>query len=142
MIDNGYDISDYYSINSQFGTMETSTYWLVTEAHQRGIRIVMDIVVNHTSTEHAWFQSALGDKKRPYRVTTSGKTQWTVKHQPTGSLSLVVMLGKWIPLATCSTYSREEQADLNWENPVVREEVKKTSLASGLRRALMVFAWT
>ncbi|PMH25929.1 alpha,alpha-phosphotrehalase [Vibrio lentus] len=125
MIDNGYDISDYYSINPQFGTMEDFDL-LLFEAHQRGIRIVMDIVVNHTSTEHAWFQSALGDKNSPYRdyyiwkdpVKGQAPTNWQSKFggnawemdEATGQYFLHLFA--------------KEQADLNWENPVVREEVK------------------
>ncbi|MEZ9247193.1 alpha,alpha-phosphotrehalase [Vibrio lentus] len=125
MIDNGYDISDYYSINPQFGTMEDFDL-LLSEAHQRGIRIVMDIVVNHTSTEHAWFQSALGDKNSPYRdyyiwkdpVKGQAPTNWQSKFggnawemdEATGQYFLHLFA--------------KEQADLNWENPVVREEVK------------------
>ncbi|HDY7466149.1 TPA: alpha,alpha-phosphotrehalase, partial [Vibrio vulnificus] len=66
MVDNGYDISDYYRINPQFGTMADFDE-LLEKAHQLGIRLIMDIVVNHTSTEHAWFQSALGNKNSPYR---------------------------------------------------------------------------
>ena len=125
MIDNGYDISDYYAINPQFGTMEDFDL-LLSEAHQRGIRIVMDIVVNHTSTEHAWFQSALGDKNSPYRdyyiwkdpVDGQAPTNWQSKFggnawemdEATGQYFLHLFA--------------KEQADLNWENPVVREEVK------------------
>ncbi|KPM00597.1 MULTISPECIES: alpha,alpha-phosphotrehalase [Vibrio] len=125
MIDNGYDISDYYAINPQFGTMEDFDL-LLSEAHQRGIRIVMDIVVNHTSTEHAWFQSALGDKNSPYRdyyiwkdpVVGQAPTNWQSKFggnaweldEATGQYFLHLFA--------------KEQADLNWENPVVREEVK------------------
>ncbi|NAX35180.1 alpha-amylase family glycosyl hydrolase, partial [Vibrio sp. V29_P1S30P107] len=66
MIDNGYDIADYYGINPDFGSMADFEQ-LLNEAHQRDIRIIMDIVVNHTSTKHAWFQSAIGDKASPYR---------------------------------------------------------------------------
>ncbi|MEZ8656166.1 alpha,alpha-phosphotrehalase [Vibrio splendidus] len=125
MIDNGYDISDYYAINPQFGTMKDFDS-LLSEAHQRGIRIVMDIVVNHTSTEHAWFQSALGDKNSPYRdyyiwkdpVAGQAPTNWQSKFggnaweldEATGQYFLHLFA--------------KEQADLNWENPVVREEVK------------------
>jgi len=125
MIDNGYDISDYYAINPQFGTMEDFDL-LLSEAHQRGIRIVMDIVVNHTSTEHAWFQSALGDKNSPYRdyyiwkdpVGGQAPTNWQSKFggnaweldEATGQYFLHLFA--------------KEQADLNWENPIVREEVK------------------
>ncbi|MEZ9578464.1 MULTISPECIES: alpha,alpha-phosphotrehalase [unclassified Vibrio] len=125
MIDNGYDISDYYAINPQFGTMQDFDL-LLAEAHQRGIRIVMDIVVNHTSTEHAWFQSALGDKNSSYRdyyiwkdpVDGQAPTNWQSKFggnaweldEATGQYFLHLFA--------------KEQADLNWENPVVREEVK------------------
>ncbi|CAH6801801.1 trehalose-6-phosphate hydrolase [Vibrio chagasii] len=125
MIDNGYDISDYYAINPQFGTMEDFDL-LLAEAHQRGIRIVMDIVVNHTSTEHVWFQSALGDKNSPYRdyyiwkdpVDGQAPTNWQSKFGGNA----------WeLDEATGQYYLHlfaKEQADLNWENPVVREEVK------------------
>ncbi|MEZ8105290.1 alpha,alpha-phosphotrehalase [Vibrio cortegadensis] len=126
MIDNGYDISDYYAINPEFGTMEDFER-LLSEAHQRGIRIIMDIVVNHTSTAHAWFQSALGDKTSPYRdyyiwkdpVNGGTPTNWQSKFGGNA----------WeMDEATSQYYLHlfaKEQADLNWENPQVRDEVKK-----------------
>ncbi|EPW1047116.1 TPA: alpha,alpha-phosphotrehalase [Vibrio parahaemolyticus] len=126
MVDNGYDISDYYAINPQFGTMEDFDT-LLAEAHQLGIRIIMDIVVNHTSTEHHWFQSALGDKNSPYRdyyiwkdpVDGSEPNNWQSKFGGNA----------WeLDDATGQYYLHlfaKEQADLNWENPVVREEVKE-----------------
>ncbi|EGR1343580.1 alpha,alpha-phosphotrehalase [Vibrio parahaemolyticus] len=126
MVDNGYDISDYYAINPQFGTMEDFDT-LLAEAHQLGIRIIMDIVVNHTSTEHHWFQSALGDKNSPYRdyyiwkdpVDGSEPNNWQSKFGGNA----------WeLDDATGLYYLHlfaKEQADLNWENPVVREEVKE-----------------
>ncbi|MDF2154886.1 alpha,alpha-phosphotrehalase [Vibrio sp. CAU 1672] len=126
MIDNGYDISDYYAINPDFGTMEDFDT-LLAEAHQLGIRIIMDIVVNHTSTEHKWFQSALGDKNSPYRdyyiwkdpVDGAEPNNW---HSKFGG-------NAWeLDEATGQYYLHlfaKEQADLNWENPVVREEVKE-----------------
>lgn len=126
MIDNGYDISDYYAINPEFGTMADFDA-LLAQAHQRGIRIIMDIVVNHTSTEHAWFQSALGDKHSPYRdyyiwkdpVDGQAPNNWQSKFggsaweldEPTGQYYLHLFA--------------KEQADLNWENPQVRAEVKE-----------------
>ncbi|BCL68757.1 alpha,alpha-phosphotrehalase [Vibrio nigripulchritudo] len=125
MVDNGYDISDYYAINPDFGTM-TDFDQLLEEAHDKGIRIIMDIVVNHTSTEHHWFQSALGDKNSPYRdyyiwrdpVNESVPNNWQSKFG--GSA--------WeMDEATGQYYLHlfaKEQADLNWENPKVREEVK------------------
>ncbi|MDN3613629.1 alpha,alpha-phosphotrehalase [Vibrio gallaecicus] len=125
MIDNGYDISDYYEINPEFGTMADFDE-LLAAAHQRGIRIVMDIVVNHTSTAHAWFQSALGDKNSPYRdyyiwkdpIYGQAPTNWQSKFGGNA----------WeLDEATGQYYLHlfaKEQADLNWENPKVREEVK------------------
>ncbi|MBY7995121.1 alpha,alpha-phosphotrehalase [Vibrio fluvialis] len=125
MIDNGYDISDYYAINPEFGTMADFDR-LLEQAHARGIRIIMDIVVNHTSTEHAWFQSALGDKASPYRdyyiwkapVNGAEPNNWQSKFG--GSA--------WaLDEATNEYYLHlfaKEQADLNWENPQVRQEVK------------------
>ena len=125
MIDNGYDISDYYAINPEFGTMADFDE-LLAAAHQRGIRIVMDIVVNHTSTAHAWFQSALGDKNSPYRdyyiwkdpIYGQAPTNWQLKFGGNA----------WeLDEATGQYYLHlfaKEQADLNWENPKVREEVK------------------
>jgi len=125
MIDNGYDISDYYAINPEFGTMADFDE-LLAAAHQRGIRIVMDIVVNHTSTAHAWFQSALGDKNSPYRdyyiwkdpIYGQAPTNWQSKFGGNA----------WeLDEATGQYYLHlfaKEQADLNWENPKVREEVK------------------
>ncbi|KGY13505.1 trehalose-6-phosphate hydrolase [Vibrio tubiashii] len=126
MIDNGYDISDYYAINPDFGTMEDFDQ-LLAEAHQRGLRIIMDIVVNHTSTEHKWFQSALGDKNSPYRdyyiwkdpVEGDTPNNWQSKFggsaweldEKTGQYFLHLFA--------------KEQADLNWENPAVRSEVKE-----------------
>ncbi|WEM41316.1 alpha,alpha-phosphotrehalase [Photobacterium sp. DA100] len=126
MVDNGYDISDYYNINPDFGTMADFDQ-LLAQAHQRGIRIVMDIVVNHTSTEHAWFQSALGDKSSPYRdyyiwkdpVDGAEPNNWQSKFGGNA----------WaLDEATDQYYLHlfaKEQADLNWENPQVREEVKE-----------------
>ncbi|PFG55483.1 trehalose-6-phosphate hydrolase [Vibrio sp. ES.051] len=126
MIDNGYDISDYYAINPEFGTMQDFEN-LLAEAHLLGIRIIMDIVVNHTSTEHQWFQSALGNKNSPYRdyyiwkdpVDGAEPNNWQSKFGGNA----------WeLDEATGQYYLHlfaKEQADLNWENPVVREEVKK-----------------
>src|SRR6478752_6681054 len=64
--DNGYDISDYFVIQEEYGTMEDFDR-LITEAHKRDLKIIMDIVVNHTSTEHPWFQEARKSKDNPYR---------------------------------------------------------------------------
>ncbi|HHQ4692981.1 TPA: alpha,alpha-phosphotrehalase [Aeromonas veronii] len=125
-VDNGYDIADYLAIDPAYGTMADFEA-LLAAAHARDIRIVMDIVVNHTSTEHAWFKSALGDKNSPYRdyyiwrdpVDGSVPNNWQSKFG--GSA--------WeLDSATGQYYLHlfaREQADLNWENPAVRAEVKK-----------------
>ncbi len=124
-VDNGYDIADYLAIDPAYGTMEDFEA-LLAAAHGRGIRIVMDIVVNHTSTEHTWFKSALGDKNSPYRdyyiwkdpVEGGVPNNWQSKFG--GSA--------WeLDPATSQYYLHlfaREQADLNWENPAVRAEVK------------------
>ncbi|MFQ2523463.1 alpha,alpha-phosphotrehalase [Aeromonas caviae] len=125
-VDNGYDIADYLNIDPAYGTMSDFEA-LLGAAHARGIRIVMDIVVNHTSTEHAWFKSALEDKNSPYRdyyiwkdpVDGGVPNNWQSKFG--GSA--------WeLDPATNQYYLHlfaREQADLNWENPAVRAEVKK-----------------
>lgn len=125
-VDNGYDIADYYAIDPAYGTMADFEA-LLAAAHARDIRIVMDIVVNHTSTEHAWFKSALGDKNSPYRdyyiwrdpVDGGVPNNWQSKFGGS-AWELDPATGQYyLHLFAC------EQADLNWENPAVRAEVKK-----------------
>ncbi|MGY3925251.1 alpha,alpha-phosphotrehalase [Aeromonas jandaei] len=124
-VDNGYDIADYYSIDPAYGTMADFEA-LLAAAHARDIRIVMDIVVNHTSTEHAWFKSALGDKNSPYRdyyiwrdpVDGGVPNNWQSKFGGS-AWELDEITGQYY----LHLFARE-QADLNWENPAVRAEVK------------------
>ena len=120
--DNGYDISDYYSIQEEYGTMDDFDQ-LLAEAHKRGIKIIMDIVINHTSTEHEWFQKAKSSKDNPYRdfyIWKDGKdglppTNWKSKFG--GSA--------WQWDETTGQYYLHlfdvTQADLNWENEKLRE---------------------
>lgn len=125
MIDNGYDISDYYTINPDFGCMADFEQ-LLESAHQRGIRIILDIVVNHTSTEHQWFQSALGNKESEYRdyyiwkdpVDGQAPNNWVSKFG--GNAWQLDEQTKQYYLHLFA----KEQADLNWENPKVRDQVK------------------
>ena len=125
-VDNGYDIADYLNIDPAYGTMSDFEA-LLGAAHARGIRIVMDIVVNHTSTEHAWFKSALGDKHSPYRdyyiwkdpVDGGVPNNWQSKFGGS-AWELDPATGQYY----LHLFARE-QADLNWENPAVRAEVKK-----------------
>ncbi|QLH65399.1 alpha,alpha-phosphotrehalase [Aeromonas veronii] len=125
-VDNGYDIADYLAIDPAYGTMDDFEA-LLAAAHARDIRIVMDIVVNHTSTEHAWFKSALGDKYSPYRdyyiwrdpVDGCVPNNWQSKFGGS-AWELDAATGQYY----LHLFARE-QADLNWENPAVRAEVKK-----------------
>ena len=124
-VDNGYDIADYLAIDPAYGTMADFEA-LLAAAHARDIRIVMDIVVNHTSTEHAWFKSALGDKNSPYRdyyiwrdpVDGGVPNNWQSKFGGS-AWELDEITGQYY----LHLFARE-QADLNWENPAVRAEVK------------------
>lgn len=125
-VDNGYDIADYLAIDPAYGTMDDFEA-LLAAAHARDIRIVMDIVVNHSSTEHAWFKSALGDKNSPYRdyyiwrdpVDGGVPNNWQSKFGGS-AWELDPATGQYY----LHLFARE-QADLNWENPAVRAEVKK-----------------
>ncbi|HHQ4895828.1 TPA: alpha,alpha-phosphotrehalase [Aeromonas veronii] len=124
-VDNGYDIADYLAIDPAYGTMADFEA-LLAAAHARDIRIVMDIVVNHTSTEHAWFKSALGNKNSPYRdyyiwrdpVDGGVPNNWQSKFGGS-AWELDELTGQYY----LHLFARE-QADLNWENPAVRAEVK------------------
>ncbi len=116
--DNGYDISDYKAIHPDFGTMDDFDM-LVKEASDRGIKIIMDLVINHTSDEHEWFQKALaGDKKyRDYYYFREKKNNW-------GSF----FGGKaWEKVHGEEMYYLhlfdKKQPDLNWHNPEVYKEV-------------------
>ncbi|MBQ8985892.1 MAG: alpha,alpha-phosphotrehalase [Lachnospiraceae bacterium] len=124
MNDNGYDVADYYSINPMFGTMEDAEA-LIREADERGIGLMFDMVFNHTSTEHEWFQKALaGDPKYMdyyiFRDPVDG-------HAPTNWVSKFGG-NAWEYVPSLSKYYLHlfdvSQADLNWENPQVREELK------------------
>jgi len=126
MVDNGYDISDYYAINPMFGTM-TDFDKLLEESHHRNIRVIMDIVVNHTSTQHVWFQTALKDKNSPYRdyyiwhdsVSDHEPNNWQSKFGGSAWEKEDIFGEYYLHLFA------KEQADLNWENTIVRDEVKK-----------------
>lgn len=122
--DNGYDIADYYQVGPAFGTMEDAEE-LIREAGKRGIGIMFDMVFNHTSTEHEWFKKALaGDREyQDYYIFREGKpenppTNWESKFGGS-AWEYVPSLKKWY----LHLFDRT-QADLNWENPKVREELK------------------
>ena len=122
--DNGYDISDYRAIMDEFGTMEDFDT-LLSEAHEKGIRIVMDLVVNHTSDEHAWFvesRSSRENDKRAYYIWRPARDGGVPNNW--GSC-FSGSAWEWDPgtqMYYLHFFSRK-QPDLNWENPRVREEV-------------------
>lgn len=123
--DNGYDVADYCSIDPRFGTMEDMEE-LIREGEKRGLGLMLDMVFNHTSTEHEWFQKALaGDEKyQNYYIFKEGTpdklpTNWQSKFGGP-AWEYVPSLGKWYLHLFDVT-----QADLNWDNPEVRDELKK-----------------
>ena len=121
--DNGYDVSDYCAVDPRFGTMEELEE-LIAEADKRNIGLMFDMVFNHTSTEHEWFQKALaGDEKyQNYYIFKDGTpdkipTNWASKFGGP-AWEYVPSLGKWYLHLFDVT-----QADLNWENPKLRQEI-------------------
>ncbi|MFN8442827.1 MAG: alpha-glucosidase [Caldilineaceae bacterium] len=122
--DNGYDISDYQAIMAEFGTLAD---WeeMLAGMHQRGIRLVMDLVVNHSSDEHAWFVASRQSKENPYRdyyFWRPGKAQG----EPNNWMSLFSGSAWQYDDTTDEYYLHlfsKKQPDLNWDNPKVRDEV-------------------
>ena len=122
--DNGYDISDYQAIYPVFGTMEDMET-LIREADKRGITIIMDLVLNHSSEEHFWFKEALRSKDNPYhdyyvwRDGTADEVPNDMKSCFGGSA------WTWVPHLKQYYFHQfaEAQPDLNWENPAVRQEL-------------------
>lgn len=124
--DNGYDISDYEAILPEFGTMADMDE-LIREAKQRGIQIIMDLVVNHTSDEHPWFKEAKKSKTNPYRDYYIWRDP--VNGGPPNDLQSIFSGSAWeFDKETNQYYFHlfsKRQPDLNWENPAVQEEVWK-----------------
>lgn len=126
LVDQGYDISDYYDINPLFGDLETMDR-LLAEAKKRDMYIVMDLVVNHCSDEHEWFKKACADPDGEYgkyfyiAEKKDGKLPCNWRSYFGGSV--------WEPIPGTDKYYfhafHKKQPDLNWENPKVRQEVYK-----------------
>lgn len=123
--DNGYDISDYQAIMDEFGTMEDFDEML-TEAHKRGLRVVMDLVVNHTSDEHPWFMESRKSKDNEYRdyyIWREGKDSQT----PPNNWGSCFGGSAWQYDEETAMYYlhlfSKKQPDLNWDNPKVRDQV-------------------
>ncbi|MGZ0016193.1 glycoside hydrolase family 13 protein [Yeosuana sp. AK3] len=124
-VDNGYDVSDYKAILSEFGTMEDFDT-LLKGLHERNIKFVLDVVVNHSSDQHEWFKQARSSRNNPYR----DYYHWwpAEKGKPNFRYSLFDEKGDaWqydsITNSYYLHYFAKEQPDLNWENPKVRNEV-------------------
>ncbi|WP_088012766.1 glycoside hydrolase family 13 protein [Gottfriedia acidiceleris] len=122
--DNGYDISDYCDIMEEFGTMKDMDE-LISEANNRGIKIVMDLVVNHTSDEHPWFIESRKSKDNPYRDYYVWRDP--VNGSEPNDLPSVFSGSAWEYDEETGQYFlhlfSKRQPDLNWENPKVHEEV-------------------
>ncbi|WP_066196200.1 glycoside hydrolase family 13 protein [Gracilibacillus timonensis] len=125
MIDNGYDISNYYQVDPMFGTNE-DLYELIDQAKKKNIKILFDLVVNHCSDQHEWFQKAIAEpnsKERNYFIIKKKEeiTNWRA----------IFGGNSWSPLPNSNDEEyyfhvfSKEQPDLNWENPELRKEIYK-----------------
>lgn len=125
--DIGYDISDYYSINSEYGNMDDFKQML-DGFHQRGIKLIMDLVVNHTSDEHPWFVQSK-DPKSPYRDFYYWRKGKKNGKKPPNNWNSSFTGDAWSYDEASGEYYlhlfTKKQVDLNWENPAVRAEVIK-----------------
>jgi maltose alpha-D-glucosyltransferase / alpha-amylase len=124
--DDGYDISDYYNIHPQYGTLQDFKDFLI-EAHRNGIRVILDLVLNHISSDHPWFQAARADRNSPYRdyFVWSDTDQ---KYKEARIIFLDTEKSNWTWDAQAGQYFwhrfYSSQPDLNYDNPRVREEMK------------------
>lgn len=135
-VDQGYDISDYYNIDSDYGTMEDFEAF-IQEAHRLGIKVVSDIVINHTSTEHEWFKqskSGTDNEKRDWYIWRAPKIKRELKNKGVSEIGAEPnnwesFFGEkaWAFDETTNMYYyhsfAKEQADLNWANPEVKSAV-------------------
>ena len=122
--DNGYDISDYRAIMKEFGTMADFDE-LLSQAHRLGLKIVMDLVVNHTSDEHRWFAESRKSKDNPYRdyyIWREGKDGGAPNNWGSCFGGSAWQKDEATGMYYLHLFSRK-QPDLNWDNPVVRDEV-------------------
>lgn len=126
MADNGYDISDYYQIDEKFGTIEDMDN-LIKQAKLRNIKIIMDLVVNHSSDEHIWFKKAIKDlnsKYADYYIIKDG-----INNNPPTNWRSIFGGNVWEKIENTNKYYlhvfAKKQPDLNWENAELREEIYK-----------------
>jgi len=127
--DDGYDIADFLNIDEAFGTIDDFK-GLLKAAHERGLRIIMDLVMNHTSIEHPWFQAARTDRKSPYR----DYYVWSDTNQKYKDARIIFVDSEpsnwtWDDVAGQYYWHRfyASQPDLNYDNPKVQEEMLATA---------------
>ncbi|WP_110887532.1 maltose alpha-D-glucosyltransferase [Deinococcus yavapaiensis] len=124
--DDGYDIADFYDIHPDYGTLEDFKAFL-SEAHARGIRVIADLVVNHISDQHAWFQEARKGRDNPYHDYFVWSDTGT-EYQEARIIFTDTEKSNWTWDATAGRYFWHrffsQQPDLNYDNPAVREEMK------------------
>lgn len=123
--DNGYDIRDYKAIHKDYGTMADFDH-LLSEVHKRGMKLIMDMVLNHTSDEHRWFQSSVHDPDSPYRdyyIWRKGRDANT----PPNNWRSFFSESAWKYFPERDEWAlhlfSQKQMDLNWENPALRRDV-------------------
>lgn len=124
LVDNGYDVADYRAVHPRYGTMEDFKEML-DGFHEHGIKFVLDVVVNHSSDQHEWFKQASSSRDSPYYEYYHW---WPAeKGEPPYRYSLFDPEGAWDYVEAVNAYYlhtfAEEQPDLNWENPKLRQEV-------------------
>ena len=125
LLDDGYDIADYYQVHPDYGTLEDFKAF-VAAAHERGLRVITDLVTNHTSDQHTWFQAARQDKKSPYRdyyVWSNSGTEYADAR----IIFLDTEASNWTYDEVAKQYFwhrfYSSQPDLNYDNPQVHEEM-------------------
>ncbi|AJH01956.1 glucohydrolase [Clostridium beijerinckii] len=120
-VDNGYDISDYYDVMDEFGNMDDMRL-LIDEMHSRNIKLIMDLVVNHTSDEHYWFKEAKKGKESKYR-------DYYIWRDKPNELESNFGGSAWEYDENSNQYyfhlHDKRQPDLNWENPLLRKDIEK-----------------
>lgn len=145
MIDEGYDISDYESINPAFGDLADCER-LIKEVHASGMRIIFDLVINHTSDQHKWFQESRSSKDNPKRdwyIWRPAKYDANGKRQPPNNWSSCFSQSAW----TWDEHTQEyylhlfavEQPDLNWTNEETRKAIYKSAMEFWLERGVNGF---
>ncbi len=121
--DNGYDISDYYAINPEFGSMDDMDE-LIKKSKQKGIRIIMDLVANHTSSKHQWFQEAIKSKDNPYHDFYVFRDNHGIVPS---ELQSIFLGSAWELNENTQEYYlhmfAKSQPDLNWHNPKLRSTI-------------------